>query len=332
MRKTNLKSVEDSQEELGSDIQDDENEEIDEAGRPIKESKLNNLLSFLKDYSEDYEIWLYKKGERNKRFLITKFDNYIPDPFTDIQQKFGGGEYRFMVCSNNKMIDTADFNLMELNAANASTASIAGGAFPGSSRSDMLNELKIMSEMFRAEPQTGKNDSNIMLEITKMQLEQARHMAEQQQKSEARITALIMEMNSKKPALSEIMEVVQFVDDLKGGAAASGEASLLEKIITSPAASPFIEKILSGFTASSVTAPTPAAIAQPVQIPEPVKKLTAADYVSKIPVEFKQQVTEENKLSMINFVYEKNKNMIAFATAENIINLIVQENLQNVSD
>ena len=329
MRKTNLKSVEDSQEELGSDIQDDENEEIDEAGRPIKESKLNNLLSFLKDYSEDYEIWLYKKGERNKRFLITKFDNYIPDPFTDIQQKFGGGEYRFMVRSNNKMIDTADFNLMELNGP---TAAAILGTPGGGSRGDMLNELKIMAELFKSDAGGGKNDNNIMLEITKMQLEQARHMAEQQQKSEARITALIMEMNSKKPALSEIMEVVQFVDDLKGGAAASGEASLIEKIITSPAASPFIEKILSGFTASSVTAPPPAAIAQPVQIPEPVKKLTAADYVSKIPVEFKQQVTEENKNSMVNFVYEKNKNMIDFATAENIINLIVQENLQNVSD
>jgi len=344
MRKTKLQAVPQDQDLSEESYENDQDADLNdeeiktEKERTVKESKYNNLLTFLKDYQNDYEIWLYKKGERNKRFCMAKYDNYLPDPFTDILPKYGGGEYILMLRVENKMMDTAIINLLD-PAVSPTTISTAPGA---GSRADLLNELKLMAEIFKgnqaAPAAAGADLSKILLEITKIQIEQARIMSENQQKSEQRMTQLILEMQSKKPALSEIMDVVQFVDDLKHGGAVTGEGdSIVEKLINSPVVAPIIQGLLSKAIAPATNPPpVPAPIPATVQVQAPAPatsaapipatvKLTASDFFIKIPDDFKVKVNQENRDEIARFIYNNNPDLLDFQTAAEIVDLILKE-------
>lgn len=292
-RKSNLKKLEIENAETG-------------ATEELTETKFDNMLSYLREYDDDYYVTLYKKKDRNKRVMVTRFNNELPDPFDDIQQKFGGGEYRLIVHALSKdtgkyeMIDSADLNIEGADI----TAQPAGQAL-SSNRQDVINEIKSIGEIFGNVSRPEKNDNEILIKLMEMQNKISENMMKAQQESERRITDLMIASQAKKPALAELMEIAESINSLRGD---SEPQSAVEKILSNPMAQNAISVFLGNMNKNNNPPPPPA---------KPVKQIK--DYIQLLPPEYVAEVTKENAEIKVQELYENNKNVIDLPLATNII-------------
>lgn len=295
-RKSNLKSIE-------VENPDFEEPEI------LKETKFDNLLSYLSDTEEDFYITLYRLKERGKRVAITKFYNVLPDQFEDIQKKYGGGEYRLIVHAKDKsdgkykMVDSADINIENIETSQPTQQNNTPN------REQFLQEVKTISEIFSSHPKSDSGNSNdLLMKLMDMQTKMTTDMMKFQQDSERRMTDMLMQMNSKKPALNEFLEIAETISMLKGE---SEPQSMTEKILSNPNIQPVLISGLNKLNSFFSSSPEEK---QPVQ-----EKPKAADILKLLPPEYIAKVNKENAEKMALILYEKNKNNIDMATASAII-------------
>lgn len=275
----------------------------------IKETKFDNMLSYLKDSPDEYVVSIYKLQERNKRVLVEKMDNELPDPITDLRDKFGGGNFRIMVHNNSgKLIDSADINVAEKEINNNFNQQ--------SSKQDVLNELKAMGELFGS---IKGNDSNneVILKMMEMQQGMTNKLTEMQLASEKRMIDMIEKYNSKKSDLNEFLQIAEAINNIRE----SGEpSSLPEKLL----ASPMIQNMAASFMNQQQNIPLPE---QHKEKP-PLKKITPQEivnkFVAKLPPGFIDKVTKENAESISKELYEKNQNVIDITTSTMIIETILR--------
>jgi len=291
--------------DLTDDLEENQIEENQQDG--IKETKFDTLLNLYKAAEDEFTVTLYRKTPGSKgREFITTYDSEIPTQ-TEIRDKYGAGKYRIMLYDvNNKWLDAADVNIAELKTTETNNQTAPD-------RSQILNELKAMSEIIGNRGGEKDNISQVILKLSEMQQKQFESLTKFQIDSNQKMTDLIMSMQSKKSNLSEIMDVIEFVDGLKNQTA---EKNTVETLLESPMIQSLIPVILQKFSSPGT--------AQPKEIKAP--SITPDMIIKKLPDDFKKTITPENHLKVIDILYEQNKTILQKAVIEAAINQILINN------
>lgn len=301
----------------------DETEEIEETIEPDLSTKYDKMLNYLRESQDGFIINVYRLGDRNKRSLVTTFENIQPDPIKDIQSVYGGGAYRFylfVMDDKGKYVfkDTSDLTIEPPLIPPINDNS----KFSGNSRADVLQEMRMMSEILGntggQKDNSGMND--ILIKMMENQNKMSENFMKLQLDSERRMSEMIERMNSKKSNVAELLEIADAVNGLRGESG-GGEQSAIEKIINNPIVQPLLGNMMSSVMSPTVTTPEPVRqVEKKPDINEIVSLL-----VSKMPSTYIESVTVENAQDKITKLYEDNKSQLDL----NLATLIITKILQN---
>lgn len=305
-----------------------ETDEIEETGDmpEITEdlsTKYDKMLNYLRESPDGFFINVYRLGDRNKRSFVTRFENIQPDPVKDIQAVYGGGNYRFylfIIDEKGKYIfkDTSDLNIEPPLTPPVNDTVKASGT----SRTDVLQEMRMMSEILGNTG--GQKESSGMNDILLKMMENQNHMSENfmkmQLESERRMSEMIERMNSKKSNVTELLEIADAVNGLRGDS--NSEKSVIEKIVDNPIFQPIIGNMMSGVMTPAVQ-PAPAPV--PVEKAKPDVNTIIDIVISKMPQAYIESVNVENAEAKINKMVKDNPDSLDL----NLATLIISKILQN---
>jgi len=259
---------------------------------------------------DDYTIQVYRLGERNKRTMVTKFENFRPDPINDIQLKFGGGTYvlyasRRITLPNGK--DRTEF----LDSVQFHLADPPKEEMQGNSKAAVIEDMKAMKELFG-----GGQQMDQTLIIKMMEMSQA---------SERRMTEMIMKMsenmNSQKSSLKEALETFTLLDEIRGSAP-SGDGGMLDMVKTfAPMVAPLAGKLLE--SSSPILQPktnTP----EPTAIPIKTEEQTIDEIIGTFPENLLRLITIDSRDKSIDLLYENNKSKMNKDFAVKIVDRIIE--------
>lgn len=289
--------------------------------------KIPAILSFMSQFQNkgDYSISVYKAGDRskgdkfNKEFLET-IHNELPD-LESLRDKWGGGKFIFFVKTGTKTIVCPTVNIA---APPVKPSTITSENF---SKKDVIGEMREMATLLQSlNPSGGNNATEMFSLIMKMQEGTNRlfeKMSDSQRESERRMTELVMSQNKQGNSLQEAVGLIKVVNDLKGEITGeSGDSNPVMNMLT-----PIIEPLVAGIATkfmSEKTEKKPEII--PTQKIEYKTDINAT--VEALPSEFKKSVTLENKVEMINHIYQKNSTVLSYEECRDIIDIILFQNSQ----
>lgn len=300
----------------------DDDDEIEE-----RQPKAIRFFSQFNDADFDYVVTLYRKDIRGKRVVVREYNNEIPS-INSIQELFGGGEYtmyanRYENGKSVEQIDTMSFNLADIVKHPSSPDSVFKQDDMFSN--DNLQKLAIMKQLFgKEENGSSENMTNIMLKLAEMQNTSLLKMMEIQRQNETKthemitafndkMTNIIMEMKTNKPAIAEITEMFAVFNEISGNK--SGETSPVDRLLE-------YAPLLMGNNQT---------VSQPIQQPANtyrVKQKTRAEeidaVIKRIPTHLVEKLTEENKEGVITFFYEKNKDVCSRQDIVDVVNEILR--------
>ena len=286
----------------------------------VKEPKTVSFFSRFKDYDKSYMITLYRKVERNKRVVLKEFENYTPS-ITEIQETYGAGTYMLYVNDMyngkiGKLIDSCEIHLEGLTTKNEHIIVKSNDDNDFFSEKN-LQKLAMFKSIF------GNNGSSENSGVTDLILKMSENtnrmfneMMKSQQESERRATDLMLKMSeNNKSNLSELMETWSFFNEISGGK--SAESSPLDRLLE------LAPSVIGGLNLSQGNA-TPIQHAIPSRaIPQKSETEIIDNIISKIPVNIKQDITEENKDEMITKFHALYKDDVTRDDVEKIINRIL---------
>lgn len=259
------------------------------------ERKIDRLFKELRGSEEGFELTLYKVKDRGKS-RVEKYYNEVPD-LSSIRDTFGGGKYAIYCTYSDGRYDYAEIELEGLPENKKKE-----------SREQVLQEIKAMRDIL----QTPQQDNSILIEIMKMNqaaienqnkmiMEINNKFTQMQLESEKRLLEVLKTKNNN---FGEIMQMIEFIDSIRGGTSAEGP-SLLEKLLTAPA----VQQTIAGIISNSAQAELPA--------PQKVK---ISDKFSPQFVEFVSPETTEKATELIMQKLHCDKN-----NAEKIVRQILKE-------
>jgi len=283
----------------------------------LKEPKpLRFFSKFIPTEGEDFHIIIYRLDPRNKQTYLDEYNNMMPS-MSEIRELYGVGSYKiFAYNAAREMIDSCNINV---GAGAGTQTEIKNPA--GVSKKEILEEMKQYKEILG---DSGHNDnsgiSDVLIKLMDMQQkntestmrivsEMKESLLKNQIESERKFFELLKSQEGKKGTVAEIMEVVEFVENIRG----TNENSLLEKIL------PYAQPLLSGVMGTKLL---------PELTGKKEKKEPAIDYetiLKSIPEDFKKLVTKENKSEFSNKVYEGNKNLVTKEQCDILIDMILKE-------
>jgi hypothetical protein len=294
----------------------EETEEPEEIPEEIKGMNYDNILSEYTNNDNDYSAILYKIINGKKTFVY-QYENEIPHPVFELQQKYNGGTFRIYIKDGitKKLVKSADVHVLP-------PAETVREDKPSQSRMDILQELKTMSEIVGGNSQgSGNNSNDVLMKIMEMQNKQSRELMQMQIESEKRMTELFMKLQTKKSDVSDFIEIYNVIDNLKGN---TENSSPVEKLLSSPLIMPLLEKL----TGNSSSVPGQTALPAPVSVKE-VYKPSVNDWIIKLNEspegkKWIDTITPELAEKKINFLLTKNKDVLDIETATNIILTILK--------
>jgi hypothetical protein len=139
-----------------------------------------------------------------------------------------------------------------------------------------------------------------------------------QLESERRMSEMIERMNSKKSNVTELLEIADAVNGLRGE---GGEKSVIEKIVDNPIFQPIIGNMMSNAMTPAVQQAPQSA---PVEKPKPDINVIIDVLISKMPQAYIESVNVENAEAKINKMVKDNSESLDLNLATMIISKILQ--------
>lgn len=290
----------------------------------IKQPKALKFFENFSDVEFDFKISLYRKDGKGKRVFITEYFNEVPQ-YTSIQKLYGGGEYLLFA---NKVVNgraTEQLDTVTINLEHNPVTEIQPNNNSGNDFFSMENMQKLaMIKQIFGGGDSGQGVNDVMLKMVEMQSQSALKMMELQQSSDRRMTdlmnnfnekftSLIMDTQKNKPAITEMTEMFSFFNEISGG---KGESSAIDKLLD------YAPLLMSQMGNTQ----------QPVnqvnvnQIVPPIKKSREQeinDIIKKIPKEYQDKITEENKEIIIEQFFNKYKEDVTRQDVTDIVTTIL---------
>lgn len=276
------------------DEPDEEIDEPDEDDEPeLKEKKAERFFETLPADTE-VKVSIYKKNAFKRKWEKCESyftsDKHVDDE--DIRKKWGSGEYQLyahtFVENKWKMKDSCTFTLAE-----PLKSEIKEISSPDADK-DLDRVIKLAGVLGL---NTGKQDNSLMLEFMKLnnmtttklgEMIQtiSQKMSENQLASERRVFEY-MEKEKKKTGLSELLEQIKLIDEIRGTTSGESEKGFMDTII--PMAMPLLQNLISNQNPANIS-----------------KKISVDEFIAQLPENFKEQITLENSPMIIEKIVEKN--------------------------
>jgi len=280
--------------------------------------------TFFQKLPDDYLIKLYKYKGLKKEFLKDYLNECPENEF--IRDVFGHGRFA-MLCykldSSGKQVffDSVEVNLADLNSLKP-IQQHQQSEYKEDTEEKFLQKLAIYKEIFA----NSSNNSNSgsagidgLIQMMTLQIQAQQQSAQfQQQQMRDLVDMQIKNMNQiqdtllsqkkeEKKGFGELMEAIDFYENIKGNQSNSEDESLIKSFIKNPSG---IVDIVNMFSPDKKENNSNGKS-------EKISDILGKDFVAKI--------TPENKKQMAQQLFEANKNQITLLSATNIIDQALSE-------